>query len=139
MVSREQVTKNSAETVSNIVRIWGKEPPHEVREPTMGSPKVNVWCALLHDRIIGPFFFCEDTVTSDVYLDMLQLFAVPQLLEYYPDVIFQQDGAPPHWSLEVRSYLEQTFPGKWIGRDGPTAWPERSPDITPLDFFYGVM
>ncbi|GFS63633.1 uncharacterized protein TNCV_1961891 [Trichonephila clavipes] len=23
----------------------------------------------------------------------------------------------------------------WIGRDGPIAWPPRSPDLTPLEFF----
>jgi len=28
-----------------------------------------------------------------------------------------------------------TFPNRWIGRDGPTPWPPRSPDITPLDIF----
>jgi len=27
-----------------------------------------------------------------------------------------------------------TFPNRWIGRDGPVPWPPRSPDITPLDF-----
>jgi len=31
--------------------------------------------------------------------------------------------------------LEATFPNTWIGRDGPTTWPSRSPDITPRDFF----
>jgi len=31
--------------------------------------------------------------------------------------------------------LDATFPNRWIGRDGPTPWPSRSPDITPLDFF----
>jgi len=31
--------------------------------------------------------------------------------------------------------LVATFPNGWIGRDGPTPWPPRSPDITPLDFF----
>jgi hypothetical protein len=50
-------------------------------------------------------------------------------------VIFQQDGAPPHWSLDVCDFLDGTFPQRWIGRDGPTRWPPRSPDITPLDFF----
>jgi hypothetical protein len=25
--------------------------------------------------------------------------------------------------------------GRWIGRGGPIAWPLRSPDLTPLDFF----
>jgi hypothetical protein len=25
--------------------------------------------------------------------------------------------------------------GRWIGRGGRIAWPPRSPDLTPLDFF----
>jgi len=32
-------------------------------------------------------------------------------------------------------FSDATFPNRWIGRDGPTLWPPRSPDITPLDFF----
>jgi hypothetical protein len=32
-------------------------------------------------------------------------------------------------------FLDATFPNRWIGRDGPTPWPPRSPDITPLDLF----
>ena len=32
-------------------------------------------------------------------------------------------------------FLDATFPYWWIRRDGPTLWPPRSPDITPLDFF----
>ena len=32
-------------------------------------------------------------------------------------------------------FLDATFPKSWIGRDGPTPWPPRLPDITPLDFF----
>jgi len=31
--------------------------------------------------------------------------------------------------------LDATFPIRWIGKDGPTPWPPRSPDITPFDFF----
>jgi len=31
--------------------------------------------------------------------------------------------------------LNVTFPNRWTGRDGPTLWPPRSPDITSLDFF----
>ena len=48
---------------------------------------------------------------------------------------FQQDGAPPHWGLEVRHFLNEQFPNRWIGRDGPIHWAARSPDLTPLDFF----
>ena len=31
-------------------------------------------------------------------------------------------------------FLDVTFPNRWTGRDGPTPWPPRSPDITPLQF-----
>ena len=48
---------------------------------------------------------------------------------------FQQDGTPPHFALNVRAYLDQTFPDRWIGRAGPFAWPPRSPDLNPLDFY----
>ena len=32
-------------------------------------------------------------------------------------------------------FLDATFPNRWIGGDGPTPWPPRSPDISPLDLF----
>ncbi|KAG8253726.1 hypothetical protein J6590_029299 [Homalodisca vitripennis] len=38
-------------------------------------------------------------------------------------IVDQQDGAPPHWGKIVRDYLNDTFPGRWIGRDGPIPWP----------------
>ena len=31
--------------------------------------------------------------------------------------------------------MDATFPNRWIGRDDPTPWPPRSPDITTLHFF----
>jgi hypothetical protein len=86
---------------------------------------------MMKDRIIGSFFI-EPTVTANIYLDMLEQFAVPQLLPQQPNVIFQQDGAPPHWSSDVRDFLDRTFPKRWIG---PTRWPPRSPYMTPFDFF----
>ncbi|CAL1265239.1 unnamed protein product, partial [Larinioides sclopetarius] len=48
----------------------------------------------------------------------------------------QNDGAPPHFSLSVRKALNGKYPDSWIGRDGPIPWPARSPDLTPLDFFF---
>jgi hypothetical protein len=116
-------------------RIWGSENPHVIREHQRDSEKVNVWCALYHNTVIGPFFFAEKTITGITYLDMLEQFALPQLSNLQPGIVFQQDGAPPHWNLNVRAFLDTTFPGRWIGRGGPIAWPPRSPDVTPLDFF----
>ena len=117
------------------IRIWGSQNPCEVLETERDSPKINVWCGLMHNQIIGPFIFAESTITANIYLDMLKHYVVPQLEEFQPRVVFQQDGAPPHWGLIVRDFLNETFPNRWIGRNGPTPWPPRSPDITPLDFF----
>jgi hypothetical protein len=45
-------------------RIWGSENPHALMEHVRDSPKVNVWCGIMSDRISGPFFFHESTITS---------------------------------------------------------------------------
>jgi hypothetical protein len=50
-------------------------------EHVRDSPKVNVWCGNMSNRIVGPFFFHESTITSAVYLDMLQNFVFPQIAE----------------------------------------------------------
>ena len=36
-------------------RIWGQEKPREIRQWERASPKVNVWCGVFIDAIIGPF------------------------------------------------------------------------------------
>jgi hypothetical protein len=48
---------------------------------------------------------------------------------------YMHDGAPAHFSLAVRDVLNNTYHDRWIGRGGPTAWPPRSPDLNPLDFY----
>lgn len=56
-------------------------------------------------------------------------------------VSFQQDGAPPHWSLLVRAFLNETLSQQWIGQTGAQdialcRWLPRSPDLTVCDFFF---
>jgi hypothetical protein len=69
------------------------------------------------------------------YLDMLKLYLLLQLEDHEPNVVFQQDGAPPHLARIVREFLDLHFPGCCVGHDGRIPWPPRSLDITPLDFF----
>ena len=85
-LKRRMFSDEASFHVSRIVNrhnvpIWGSENPHEYREAEKDSPKVNVWCGLMHDRIIGPFFFTEKTVSSIVYLHMLENFVFPRLEE----------------------------------------------------------
>lgn len=123
------------------VRIWGSANPHEMVQLQRDSPKLNVFCAISRRKVYGPFFFGEATVTGASYLDALQQWLFPQLEEGEPEnFIWQQDGAPPHWHMEVRDWLNDVVPDRWIGRKGPNdracfAWPPRSPDLTPCDFY----
>ncbi|PSN54046.1 hypothetical protein C0J52_14568 [Blattella germanica] len=96
-------------------RIWGNEPPHTTHEWQRDTPKVNVWLGFTKSTVYGPFMLEQDGILDSV--------------------VFQQDGAPPHFALAVRAYLNQRFPNRWIGRGSPQTWPSRSPDLTPLDFF----
>ncbi|KFM71496.1 hypothetical protein X975_02205, partial [Stegodyphus mimosarum] len=120
------------------VRIWGSENTHEYREAQRDFPKVNVWCGLMHDRVIGPLFFYRKDGLINRILRHVGNFVFPQLEELRPHVFLQQDGAPPHSGTIVRSSLNDHFTGKWIGRGGPVPWPTRSPVITPLGFFLWI-
>ena len=82
----------------------------------------------------GPPNFFEDTVRGEMYLTMLHEFLLPQLQnEDLGQIIFMQDGAPPHFANVVRTFLDETFTS-WIGRRGTTDWPAHSPNLTPCDF-----
>jgi hypothetical protein len=47
-----------------------------------------------------------------------------------------QDGAPPHFARQVRTWLNENFEDRWMGRNSPNMpWPSRSPGLSPMDFF----
>jgi hypothetical protein len=101
---------------------------------------VVVWGGVWSNGVFGPFFF-EGNVTSKNYLQMLEDNIVPQLQEHsaFPKMIWQQDGAAPHYGKIVRDYLDDTFV-RWIGRREIVEWPPRSPDLIPCDFsLWGIV
>lgn len=94
---------------------------------------------LLGTNVIGPHFF-EGNLNGEMYLHFLRNI-LPELLEDVElDVRqvlwFQHDGAPPHYHRRVRNYLPRAFGRRVIAREAECAWPARSPDLTPLDFFF---
>jgi len=121
-------------------RYWSDSNPHWMRESKSQYPqKLNVWAGIVGEHIIGPFFI-DGNLTAQKYEAMLCDDIVPTVRNIFdPDfdsVWFQQDGAPPHFALQVRNFLNNTFPERWIGRRGAIEWPPRSPDLSPLDFFF---
>jgi hypothetical protein len=65
--------------IRHICVIWGNEPPEEHLEHEWDNPEVNMWCSLAYERVISPFFFDEDIITSNSFLDMLEYYVLPQL------------------------------------------------------------
>lgn len=119
-------------------RYWTDVNPHWVREHHTQHPeKLNVWLGIVRDQFIGPFFI-DGNLNAEVYQEMLEHQIYPAIraaTNNSGEVWFQQDGAPPHYGLHVREYLNTIFPNRWIGRRGSIEWPPRSPDLSPLDFF----
>ncbi|GFY21757.1 uncharacterized protein TNCV_1169011 [Trichonephila clavipes] len=109
---------------------------------TTEDPPCRADRSTLHLSNSLPLVWChEPTITGSAYPDAPQLWLFPQLKESVPDnFIWQRDGAPPHWYLSIRDCLNITVLDQWILRKGPHdtacfAWPPRSPDLTPCDFY----
>ncbi|EFN86506.1 hypothetical protein EAI_13892, partial [Harpegnathos saltator] len=71
-------------------------------------------CAgILGTHIIGPFFI-DGTLTAEKYAAMLRNDIIPAIRNIFglnfDTVWFQQDGAPPQFRLQVRQFLNNTFP-----------------------------
>ena len=49
---------------------------------------------------------------------------------------FQQDGATAHTTLKVREWPNSKFGDRVISRLTSIPWPSRSPDLSPLDFWF---
>lgn len=91
-----------------------------------------VWCGITPRGIVGPYFF-DGPVNAAAYLHVLETVLWP--FATHKALTFQQDGAPAHYALQVRQWLDRKFPARWIGRRGPLEWPPRSPDLAPCDYF----
>jgi hypothetical protein len=63
---------------------------HVTCELERDSPKVNMWACLMH-KLLEPFFSSEKTVTGRSYLDMLELYALPQ---FPPQTISSNNMGP---------------------------------------------
>lgn len=132
-------TTNGVVSAQNC-RHWSTENPQfTINARRQYSQKVNVWCGIQKNRIIGPFFF-DGNLNANGFLNFLNnefqdaLDDLP--LRNLNNLKFQLDGSPIHNAAAVREWLNEHFQNHWIGRNSPLIeWPPRSPDLTPLDFF----
>lgn len=126
--------------------VYADENPHVSKQRHFQNEfRINVWTGIIGNFVIGPVIL-PIRLNGASYLDFLEN-TLPDLLEHLPlalrrDMWFLHDGAPPHFTLNVRNHLNIQFPNKWIGRgaDSPVNWPPRSPDLNICDsFFWGAL
>lgn len=129
------------EGVFNVhnTHVWATENPHATRPHAFQKRfSVNVWAGIVNDFLIGPYLLPTRLHGSHYRIFLEEV--LPELLQDVPTVVrnqmwFQHDGAPAHFKVVVRNYLDASFAGRWIGRGGPVRWPPRSPDLSSIDYF----
>lgn len=143
MFSDEATFHNTGQLNRHNSHYWSAENPHWVRGVDHQNRwSLTTWCGILNGILIGPYFF-ETHVNAENYLNFL-INELPNLLADVDlvtrqQMFFQHDGAPGHKAVVVQQFLNQRFPGRWIGigrgEYDHVEWCPRSPDLTSPDFF----
>jgi len=139
MFSDEATFKNTGELNRHNSHYWSDVNPHWHRGvDNQHRWSLNVWCGIVNGYLIGPYFF-DGNVNQHNFLELLRDHLTGLLedvdLETRRRMWIQLDGATPHFARIVRTFLNEQYPNRWIGRGGPIAWPSNSPDLTSPDFY----
>jgi len=107
---------------SHNMHLWSDENPRIMRHRSFQTRwKMNVWAGIMGTEILGPVVppdILTATFVDSLRNDLLEFLEEVPLLERNK-IVFQQDGAGPHNARIVTDYLNEHFPGCWIGRCGP--------------------
>ncbi|KAJ4433088.1 hypothetical protein ANN_15345 [Periplaneta americana] len=120
--------------------VWAYQNPNTTEEiNSQHQFSFNTWMGVIGNILQGP---CElpTRLTDAGYLSFLQTELIQQLdvipLATRFNMWLLQHGAPAHYDRAVKLHLDERFPSRWIGRKVPIAWPARSPDLTPCNFWF---
>ena len=114
-------------------RYWSSEKLDIVECVRNSHVVVKMWVAISSEGNIL-YEFQEGIQTADSYLEVLKR-QLP-LMDLKTN-FFQQDGASIHTANKEVKYLKSNYHHHWIGKkSGEKEWPPRSPDLSPLDFFF---
>jgi hypothetical protein len=101
-----------------------------------------MWAPVVARQISKPFSsFCHvfismrGVISSTASMIRCLKSARSQTFLLHTTSLINPHAKKPHFHRNVTTFLDETFPGRWVRRGGPTAWPPRSQDLTPLDFF----
>ncbi len=119
---------------SHQIRFWSRENPNFHQDIHQHPDHLMIWAALSEKHLIGPYYF-NGSVNQQSYYDMIENWFLPEVAarELEHTIYFQQNGAPAHFVLSVRSLLNECL-SEWIGRGSDfLEFPARSPDRTTCE------
>ena len=120
-------------------RFWAPcDPGVEVTCRVQGDEKVMCWAAIVRGRVVIHWLEPNVSVNGAGYLDILKSVLWPQVrvgVRKY-GLWYRQDGATVHTTTAAREWLKCKFDGRVISRLTDRPWPAKSPDLSPLDFWF---
>lgn len=118
-------------------RYWAPQNPNvEVSCRIQGDQKVMCWAGLVNGKVIIHWIEGGRAVNGPSYVEMLKHVVLPLIQANNQRFWFQQDGATAHTAKSTRKWLAENFGDRIISRFTPHPWPARSPDLSPLDFWF---
>ena len=144
-----RINEKKSRNVDNISSQFSQRPFH--------APNWNNWTTwhVISCCSHNPEFACASPTMAtvifrlsglEVYKNTCLCFSTQKLYAIYVFNSVQSNSkrflyTSVHFNVgrDVTTFLDETFPGRWVGRGGPTAWPPRSPDLTPLDLLHGSL
>ena len=94
------------------MRFWASQQLHKHTQQPLSHEKFTVWCAIGKGGIFRQYFVEDNdgnrvTVDAERYIEMMRRMLVPasKRRKGMNTVVFQQDGAPPHYSNRTLEYF----------------------------------
>ena len=96
------------------------------------------WAAVIEGRVLLHWLDPNTSVNSQTYLNMLRCVMWPAVRNHASrkGYWFQQDGTSVHTAVATRKWLDQKFSGRMISRLTARPWQARSPNFSPLDYWF---
>lgn len=97
---------------------------------------IYVWCGIFDNWIIEQYFFKRYLNRQQNFFENQTLFHDTEIpLSRQQIMYFQQYVVSEHNSHTAVRHVNERYPNRWIGTQGPILWLWLSVDLTSLDFF----
>lgn len=118
LFSDESTFTNHGGVNRHNMHYWSVENPHWLRQVEHQCPwSVNVWCAIIGNKLIGPYFIEGNLnqIWNQISRNFLEQKRPPLFEDVALDVRqsmwFQHDGCPAHYSIAAREVLDRDYGG----------------------------